>query len=142
MSPGSQIPRGERAVSFSGNSTPAVDVTRRRFTAPSPYTSGHAAAERPVAPPTDPASQANNQAYDPVMAPASTVHEYNVTSRGKNYALISVMSRAPNCQHSPLLYRGESLRGSVELSRKHLNGMQRMDIGVSLFPIVKVMIEG
>jgi hypothetical protein len=62
---------------------------------------------------------------------SETVHQYNVKSRGRDYALITVFSHAVNAQDPPLLYFGEELEGFVMLSLNDLSGMQRLDVVVS-----------
>jgi hypothetical protein len=123
--------------------TPTFDATSllRRFSMPSPYTGGNSATGQPAAHPMDPASQANNQVHDPVVAPANTVHEYNLMSRGRNYALVTVMSRAANGQDPPLLYFGEELGGFIVLSQNDLESMGSMDVVVSCFPNVGVIVS-
>jgi hypothetical protein len=66
--------------------------------------------------------------------PANTVHQYNLKSRGRDYALITVRSHALNVEDPPLLYFGETLRGLVILSLSDLGDMQSMEVVVSQFP--------
>jgi hypothetical protein len=132
------VPRTERSNSLAITPTPPFDTSSllRRFTLPSPYTGGHSAIGQSTAHLVDPESRANNQEHDPVLLPPNTVHEYNLMSRGKNYALISVTSRALNSQDPPLLYFGEELTGSIVLSQNDLEGMRSMDVVVRRFPNV------
>jgi hypothetical protein len=75
--------------------------------------------------------QAHDASFTP--APSDTVHHYTLTSRGREYALITVISHAPNARDIPLLYFGDELNGFVVLSIDDLNDMQSMDVVVSQF---------
>jgi hypothetical protein len=108
----------------------------RRTSAPPPYT----LTEQNVAQPridSGPATQPNAQVHHPsffTTGPSDTVHhQYNLKSRGRDYALITVASHARNLQDSPLLYFGEELKGFVALSLNDLNDVQSMDVVVSQF---------
>ena len=132
--------RIERASSLqvSVNPTPPFDAGAllRRFSTPSPYTGGNAAAGQPAEHPIDTASQAHNQVHDPAVVPAGTVtaHKYNLMSRGRHYALITVTSHASKGRDPPLLYFGEELSGFIVLSRGDLGSMLSMDVAVSRHP--------
>src|SRR5579863_3064947 len=103
----------------------------RRFSTPSPYT----AAGQPVAQPSiEP--MVHNQVHDASFIPTAsseTVHQYILTSRGREYAFVTVTSHALDPQDIPLLFFGEELRGFVVLSLSDLNDMQNMDVVVSPF---------
>lgn len=107
----------------------------RRFSNPSTYTDN--ALRQPTAEPAiDPTTLIHDQVHDASLYPASpagTVHQYNLTSRGKDYAIITVNSHAHNAQDPPLLYFGEEIKGFVILSLSGLNDMQNMDVVVSRF---------
>ncbi|KAI0255031.1 hypothetical protein BJV78DRAFT_1151862 [Lactifluus subvellereus] len=137
MSSSSNPSRIERASSLSLTTTPPFDAGAllRRFSMPSPYTGGNAAAGQPAAHPIDPASQAHNQVRDPAVVPADavTVHKYNLMSRGRDYALITVTSHASDGRDPPLLYFGEELRGFIVLLQGDLESMRSMDIILQLF---------
>ncbi|KAF8485988.1 hypothetical protein DFH94DRAFT_163201 [Russula ochroleuca] len=110
----------------------------RRFSNPSTYsTNGNALGGQPAAlPPIDPTSIIHNQVHDASLYPAnppSTVHEYNLKSRGKDYALIIVTSHALDVHDTPLLYFGEEIKGYVMLSRTDLSDMQSMDVVLQVF---------
>lgn len=63
--------------------------------------------------------------------PADTVHEYNLKSRWREYAVLTIKSHARTVQDPPLLYFGEEIKGFVILSRADLDGMQGIDVVVS-----------
>ena len=65
------------------------------------------------------------------LYPANTVHEYNLKSLGRDYAIITVKSHARTALDTPLLYFGEELKGFVILSLNNLSDMQNMDVAVS-----------
>lgn len=66
--------------------------------------------------------------------PSEVVHQYTLTSRGRDCALITVTSHAQNAQDPPLLYFGEELKGSVVLpSNNGLSDMRSIDVVVSQF---------
>lgn len=119
----------------------------RRFSNPSTYSnSGNVFTGQPAAPPAmDPTSLIHNHVHDASLYPADppkTVHRYNLKSRGKDYAFITVTSRAIDFHDTPLLYFGEDIKGVVMLSRADLSDMQSMDVVVSLvFPIRVTVIE-
>ena len=79
-------------------------------------------------------AQARHASFFPTVPSDTVHHQYNLRSRGRDYALITVASHAPNVQDSPLLYFGEELKGFVALSLNDLNDMQSMDVMVSQFP--------
>jgi hypothetical protein len=72
--------------------------------------------------------------------PAITAHQYKITSRGRDFALIAVMSRARNAHDPPFLYFGEELKGFIEVSLDDLNGVWRMEVVVSPFPTYRGII--
>ena len=109
----------------------------RRTSAPPPYTP----TEQDVAQPSidsGAATQVNAQVHHALFfptVPSDTVHhQYNLKSRGRDYALLTVASHARNVQDSPLLYFGEELKGFVGLSLNDLNDLQSVDVVVSQFP--------
>ena len=65
--------------------------------------------------------------------PANTVHEYNLKSRGRDYAIITVKSHARTALDTPLLYFGEEIKGFVILSLNDLIDMWNVDVVVSPF---------
>ncbi|KAH9998863.1 hypothetical protein BJV74DRAFT_883111 [Russula compacta] len=125
----------------SGSNPPfPASALLRRFSTPSPYT-GDSAVARPLAaqPTVDPTTQMQDQIPFHPIAPADTVHNYIVKSRGRAYALIGITSHALNVQDPPLFYFGEELKGSVILSLDDLNDMRNMDVMLQMFnssPIV------
>jgi hypothetical protein len=94
---------------------------------------GQPVAQASVDPATPIHDQVHNASLIPTV-PTETIHEYTLKSRGRDYALITVTSHAPNAQDIPLLYFGEELKGFVVLSLSDLNDMQNMDVVVSQFP--------
>lgn len=120
------------------NSVSGVTALLRRFSNPSTYTGGNALAGMPAIVPTGLIhSQVHEQARDASLYPAypaDTVHQYNVTSRGRNYALITVTSHALKPKDPPLFFFGEAIKGFVILSLADLSDMQSMDVVVCLFP--------
>jgi hypothetical protein len=104
----------------------------RRFSTPSPYTgSGNASARQPA---IDPTALIHDDASLHPLYPASsadTVHQYNLKSRGRDDAIITVKSHARTAQDPPLLYFGEEIKGFVILSLTDLSDMQNMDVVVS-----------
>jgi hypothetical protein len=125
--------RHSASVSPGSNQTFPATALLRRFSTPSPYT----ATGQPVAQPSrDPTNLVQDQVHDASFTPAvhsETIHPYILTSRGREYALITVTSHAPNAQDIPLLYFGDELKGFVALSINDLNDMQSMDVVVSQF---------
>lgn len=110
----------------------------RRFSTPSPYTGGgNASVRQPTAQSaTDPTAHIHDQILDASLLPASaadTVHQYNLKSRGRDYAIITVNSHARTALDTPLLYFGEEIKGFVILSLNDLSDMQNMDVTVSRF---------
>jgi hypothetical protein len=132
--PSSPFSRQHRtSISPGSNKTFPVTALLRRFSTPSPYTT----TGQPVAQPSnDPRNLVHDQVHDASFTPAvpsETIHHYTLTSRGREYALITVTSHAPNAQDIPLLYFGDELKGFVVLSIDDLNDMQSMDVVVSQF---------
>ena len=106
--------------------TSRVSALSRRISAPPPYT----LTEPHVAQPS-----VDTGATMPVNAQFHHVHhQYNLKSRGRDYALITVASHAADIQGYPLLYFGEELKGFVALSLNDLNDMLSIDVVVSWFP--------
>lgn len=100
-----------------------------RFSTLPPYT-----IEQPVALPSigPTQGQVHDASFIPNV-PSEVVHQYTLTSRGRDYALITVTSHAQNAQDPPLLYFGEELKGSVVLSSNGLGNMRSIDVVVSQF---------
>jgi hypothetical protein len=115
------------------NQTFPVTALPRRFTAPSPYTLVEQSAAQLRIDPTMPVQdQVDDVSFFP-FSPSDTMHQFNLKSRGRDYALINVTSHARNTQDPPLLYFGEELKGFVELSLNDLSDMRSMDVVVSWF---------
>ncbi|KAI0300817.1 hypothetical protein BC826DRAFT_1102149 [Russula brevipes] len=135
MPPNAVSPRPASWPSGSSRSSGATPLLRR-FSTPSPYTGGNIVAEPGHSreqPAVDPTNKLQDQVIDASSAPADTVHQYNLKSRGRIYALITVKSHAPNARDPPLLYFGEELTGFVILSLNDLSGMQSMDVMLRMF---------
>jgi len=79
-------------------------------------------------------AQVHHSSFSPTVPSDSVHHQYHLKSRGRDYALVTVASHAPNVQDSPLLYFGEELEGFVALSLNDMNDMQGVDVVVSQFP--------
>ncbi|KAH9174158.1 hypothetical protein EDB89DRAFT_1904657 [Lactarius sanguifluus] len=77
---------------------------------------------------------------DPPMVPSSqahatvssfdTSHEYILTSRGRDYATVVVVSRAPNILDPPLLHFGDELKGRIVMRIDSLTDMRIMEVVV------------
>ena len=78
-----------------------------------------------------PSTYTGNALRQPTAQPASTVHQYSLKSRGRDFAIVAVNSHAHNAQDRPLLYFGEEIKGFVILSLSDLSKMQSMDVVVS-----------
>jgi hypothetical protein len=72
-----------------------------------------------------------NDALIQDLYPENTIHVYNLKSRRRDYAIITVKSHARTALDTPLLYFGEEVKGSVILSLNNLSDMQNMDVAVS-----------
>ena len=142
------VPDAVALVRRSIPSQPATDPTargaaalRRRFSPPplpppSPYTGGcNASARQPTAQlATDIPAHIHDQIPHASLCPASvtdTDHQYNLKSRGRDFAIITVKSHARTALDTPLLYFGEEIKGLVVLSLNDLSDMQNMDVAVS-----------
>jgi len=79
-------------------------------------------------------AQLHHASFFPTVPSDTVHHQYNLKSRGRDYALITVASHARNVQDSPLLYFGEELKGFVALSLNDLRDVQSVDVVVSRFP--------
>ena len=66
--------------------------------------------------------------------PFPTAHKYILTSRGRDYAVVVVMSRAHSIQNTPLLHFGDELNGFIVLPQGSLRDMQSVEVVVSPFP--------
>jgi hypothetical protein len=122
---GIQIRPTRCAVPGSSRTFSVMDLLRRLS---EPVT----VAGQPVAQPSmDPMHHQVHDASSINTIPSETVHEYTLKSRGRDYAIITVASHAPNTQDIPLLYFGEELNGFVSLSLDDLNDMMKVDVVVS-----------
>ena len=66
--------------------------------------------------------------------PFYTAHKYTLKSRGRDYAIVIIMSHAPNIQDPPLLHFGDELNGFIILPKDNLSGVRSMEVAVSQFP--------
>ncbi len=128
--------RSERA-SLSVKSSPPFDVEAilRRFSTPSPYTGHMSTTDQSTA--QHPAGPSQENDILP-KTPFNTVHKYVLTSRGREYATIIVVSRAPNIQDTPLLHFGDDINGLIVLPRDNLSDMRSMEVVVSCYPNFRV----
>ncbi|KAI0303672.1 hypothetical protein B0F90DRAFT_1916642 [Multifurca ochricompacta] len=67
------------------------------------------------------------------MVHTDTFHRYNLVSRGKDYALVIIQSRAANPEDTPLLYFGEEVTGFIVLSQADLSNMRIIEIALQTF---------
>ncbi|KAH9025329.1 hypothetical protein EDB84DRAFT_401820 [Lactarius hengduanensis] len=74
-------------------------------------------------PPVDPSSQAHA-----IISSFDTSHEYILTSRGRDYATVVVVSRAPNILDPPLLHFGDELKGRIVMRIDSLSDMRIMEV--------------
>ena len=127
--------RSDRA-SISAKPSPPFDPDAflRRFSTPSPYTGLNSATRQSTAQSTADSSSQEHGVVPSSKTPFHTVHKYILTSRGRDYATIVVMSRAYNIQDTPLLHFGDELNGLIVLPRGSLSDMQSMEVVVSSFP--------
>ncbi|KAI9509804.1 hypothetical protein F5148DRAFT_693119 [Russula earlei] len=137
MSHPTPIPPQRTSLPFGPKPPSGVTALLRRFSAPSPYTGGSIViVEEPAAQPgvslTEPPVRAEDASLHSTV-PFNTVHQYNLQSRGRDYAFIILRSHAANARDPPLLYLGEELTGSVVLSLNDLSGMQSMDVVLQMF---------
>ena len=113
----------------------SVATLLHRISSPPPYT----LTEQHVAQPSVDSGtiRVNAQvrpSFSPTVPSDTVHHQYHLKSRGRDYALISVASHAPNVKDTPLLYFGEEMTGFVALSLNSLSGMQSVDVVVCHFP--------
>jgi hypothetical protein len=126
------FPKGPHGTSIppeSNKKIPVAALLHRSSTLP-PYTM----VEQPVDLPS--IGPAHDQGHDAPFAPPvppKAVHQYTLRSRGRDYARITIASRAKNAQDHPLLHFGEELEGSVVFSPNDLNDMRSIDVVVSFF---------
>lgn len=111
-----------------------VDAHLRRFSTPSPYTGLNSATHQPIMELTEDPSSQEHAGPSSEIPSDRTAHKYILTSRGREYATIFVMSRAHNIQDTPLLHFGDELKGLIVLPRSSLGDMQNMEVVVSSFP--------
>ena len=123
--------RSERASISVKPTTPFdADALLRRFSTPSPYTGLNSPTDQSAVQPTVVKQPSQEHGVEP-----SANHSYTLKSRGRDYATIFVVSRAPSVLEPPLLHFGDELNGQVVLPRDNLNDMQTLEVVVSLFPI-------
>ncbi|KAI9439824.1 hypothetical protein H4582DRAFT_2075191 [Lactarius indigo] len=125
--------RSERA-SVSVQPSPAFDVDAllRRFSNPSPYTPLNPATNpSPMQTAAEPSSQ--EHVVPPSRIPFDTAHEYLLASRGRDYAIVAVVSHAQNVRDPPLLHFGDELNGVIVLPRENLTDMRSMEVVFQLF---------
>jgi len=127
--------RSDRA-SVSVRPSPPFDAGAilRRFSTPSPYTGLNSATGQSAVQPTAGPSSQEHGTIPPSKIPFDTAHEYILTSRGRDYAIVFVVSRAHNVLDPPLLHFGDELNGVIVLPRDNLSGMRSMEVVVSWFP--------
>jgi hypothetical protein len=116
------------AIPPGSNKTTFPVAAHHRFSTLPPYT-----IEQPVVLPSIGPTQGpvHDASFIPNV-PSEVVHQYALTSHGKDYALITVTSHAQNAQDPPLLYFGEELKGSVVFSSNNgLSDMRSIDVVVS-----------
>ncbi|KAI9456877.1 hypothetical protein BJY52DRAFT_1379919 [Lactarius psammicola] len=65
--------------------------------------------------------------------PFDTLHKYKLTSRGRDYATVVVVGRAPNVLDPPLLHLGDELNGRIVLHSDNLSDMRSMEVVFQLF---------
>ena len=106
-----------------------ADALLRRFSTPSPYTGLNSAPHQSTV-----QLAAGPSTQEPAKIPFDIAHKFILTSRGRNYATILVMSRARNIQDTPLLHFGDDLNGFIALPRDHLSDMRSMEVVVSPLP--------
>ena len=61
-------------------------------------------------------------------------HQYTLRSRGKDWALLHVWSRAHGAQERPLLYVGDDVSGRVSMALGKLGEIQRVEVIVCQSP--------
>ncbi|KAI9439546.1 hypothetical protein H4582DRAFT_1535517 [Lactarius indigo] len=76
-------------------------------------------------PSVDPSS--SSQTHD-TLSSFNTSHEYNLTSRGRDYATVVVVSRAGNVLDPPQLHFGDQLKGCIVMHRDNLSDMRSMEV--------------
>ena len=129
--------RSERASISLGPTAPFdANALLRRFSTPSPYTGLNSPTDQSAVQPTVVEQPSQEHGVEP-----SSNHSYTLKSRGRDYATIFVVSRAPNVLEPPLLHFGDELNGCVVLPRDHLNDMQTLEVVVSLFPNCRALSE-
>lgn len=127
--------RSERA-SISVKPSPPFDADAllRRFSTPSPYTGLSSAAHQSTVQLAAGPSTQGLATVPPSKIPFDMEHKFILTSRGRDYATILVMSRARNIQDTPLFHFGDDLNGFIVLPRDHLSDMRSMEVVVSPLP--------
>ncbi|KAH9173756.1 hypothetical protein EDB89DRAFT_2068550 [Lactarius sanguifluus] len=79
-------------------------------------------------PPMVPSSQAHA-----IVSSFDTSHEYTLTSRGRDYATVVVVSHAPNILDPPLLHFGDELKGRIVMRIDSLSDMRIMEVVFQVF---------
>ncbi|KAI9433516.1 hypothetical protein H4582DRAFT_2060923 [Lactarius indigo] len=79
-------------------------------------------------PAVGPSSQAHDHIVLPLEIPSCARHRYSLKSRGREYAVVVVASRADNELDSPLLHFGDGLIGYIKLGIDSLSDMLSMDV--------------
>ncbi|KAH9960942.1 hypothetical protein BC827DRAFT_1267989 [Russula dissimulans] len=128
------IPSQRLSLPFGPRPPSGISSILRRFSTPSQYlVEEPEPAEESAFLPTMQTHDQVNDASSHTTSPMSTVHQYNLKSRGRDYAYIIVTSHARNSQDPPQLYIGEELQGYVALSLNDLSGMQSMHVVFQMF---------
>ncbi|KAI9433507.1 hypothetical protein H4582DRAFT_2101535 [Lactarius indigo] len=83
-------------------------------------------------PAVGPSSQAHDHIVLPLEIPSGARHRYSLKSRGREYAVVVVASRADNELDSPLLHFGDGLFGYIKLGIDSLSDMLNMDVVLRL----------
>ena len=127
---------GSERASLPVKPSPPFDVNAllRRFSAPSQSTDSESATDQSTAQLPAGSSSQEHGILSVSKIPFHTVHKYALTSRGREYATIVVVSRAPNIQDSPLLHFGDDLNGLILLPKDNISDMRSMEVVVSWYP--------
>ncbi|KAI9439697.1 hypothetical protein H4582DRAFT_1876692 [Lactarius indigo] len=134
VGPVNRVLNEQASVSVTPSPPFDADARLRQFSDPPPYTSVDSAANpSPMKPAAGPPSQEHSIAL-PSKNPFDTVHEYDLMSRGRYYALVKVRSHAQNFGDPPLLHFGDELNGDIVLFRENLSDMRSLEVVVSWFP--------
>ncbi|KAI9454405.1 hypothetical protein BJY52DRAFT_1417892 [Lactarius psammicola] len=131
MDPPSQAPNSPAILHMNRTrSNPARD-----FVNPSPPSFTDAPLPPPPYPTLDSAIPSSQE--DAIVPssniPFDTLHKYKLTSRGRDYATVVVMSRAPSVLDPPVLHLGDELNGRIVLRRDNFSDMRSMEVAFQLF---------